>query len=582
MDRNTLIALVFILAIWLLWPKWTEFLYGEQPEPVPATATGARADSSLAPQDIPIFEPTDRGMTLTAPDPARGFEPVDVETAVEPTLVTVETNLYVATLTSKGATLREWRLRNFREPDSSAVQLIAPDGRAMGLRIGPQGQEVDMRDRVFSVESPQTHYTLTAGETASVRFVYRGPDGRAVRKEWTFHGDKYTIEFFAGFDRSPEIDKLVLTWHGEVPAAEGEVAIQREMPMMSTQAMVGGSLEALTYSDEPETTAFVGLTDWIGARNKYFMAAFAPEHSDQAEVRLMARGYGENRPVYGWSYSPYDMTRTEIRGLLYMGPIDVDLLTAAGHELDQAADLGWSVIRPISKVVLWSFLGLHKIIPNYGWIIVIFSIAVKIILHPLTKKSYENTSKMQKLKPHMDEIREKFKSDSQKVNQEMMKLYKEHGFNPLGGCLPMLLQMPIIFAIYAVLSNNIEFRQQPFILWITDLSAPDTIYTLAEALPIYGKHINILPVLMSVSMFFQQKHMLTDPKQKMMVNNMPVIMLVIINSISSGLVLYWFMFNILSAGHQYLMVHRKNQADGTAALEAPGLSMKNPTKARRK
>ena len=188
----------------------------------------------------------------------------------------------------------------------------------------------------------------------------------------------------------------------------------------------------------------------------------------------------------------------------------------------------------------------YSIVPNYGWIIILFSIAIKAIVYPLTHKTFQSTTKMQALQPKITELREKYKNDQQRLSRETMKLYKEEGVNPLGGCLPMVLQMPIFFALYNLFGNTIELRQAPFIFWITDLSLPDEIL-------IAGFALRILPLLMAISMLVQQKMTMKDPKQAFLIYFMPVMMVFIFWSMSSGLVLYWTVFNLLSIAQQVIV-----------------------------
>ena len=177
---------------------------------------------------------------------------------------------------------------------------------------------------------------------------------------------------------------------------------------------------------------------------------------------------------------------------------------------------GWGPLRPIGKGILWILTNLYEIIPNYGVLLIVFSILVKVVLHPLTRKSYKSTKEMQAIQPLVAELKNKHKGDSQKLNQETMKLYKEHGVNPLGGCLPMLLQMPILFSLFSVFRSTIEFRGAPFVLWITDLSQPDQLFNLPFTIPLLGwSTFNVLPILMGATMIYQQKTMsIQSPSQQ--------------------------------------------------------------------
>jgi len=200
---------------------------------------------------------------------------------------------------------------------------------------------------------------------------------------------------------------------------------------------------------------------------------------------------------------------------------------------------------------------MHDYIPNYGFILILFAVGVKILVYPLTKKSYQSTAAMQKIQPELMALRDKFKNNPQKLQQAQMQLYKEKGVNPLGGCVPMLLQMPLLFALFQVFRTTIELRAEPFIWWIKDLSVPDAVFTLPFSIPIYGAHVAILPILMVVSMYIQQRMMTggaaQQPQQKTMQYFMTGFFFLIFNSFPSGLNLYYTLFNVLTIAQQKLI-----------------------------
>jgi YidC/Oxa1 family membrane protein insertase len=210
------------------------------------------------------------------------------------------------------------------------------------------------------------------------------------------------------------------------------------------------------------------------------------------------------------------------------------------------------MVRPIAQYFIIPFFTfLHSFIPNYGLVIIVFAIALKILLNPLTKKQTESMRRMSGLNPKMTAIREKFKDDPTKANQQIMKLYKEEGINPASGCLPLLLQLPILYALFGVFRSTIELRQTPFFGWITDLAAPDVIFNLPFKIPIFNiDQVAGLATLMGITMIVQQKLTVTDPKQKAMVWLMPIMFTLIFFNFPSGLNLYYFIFNLLSIGQQ--------------------------------
>jgi YidC/Oxa1 family membrane protein insertase len=241
---------------------------------------------------------------------------------------------------------------------------------------------------------------------------------------------------------------------------------------------------------------------------------------------------------------------------LYAGPKEIGRLGDAGHDLQGLVDLGWFWF--LAQPALWLLTRLHDATGNYGVAIIIITILQKIGFYPLTQKSYKSMQAMQAIQPKLEALKERHKGNKQKMNQEMMELYKRHGVNPFGGCLPMVIQIPIFIALYNALGSSVELWRAPFALWITDLSAPDTLFVVPFAIPYLGAAFAFrgLPLIMGISMFVQQKMSPTagDPRQaQMMLYLMPVMFTFIFWGMPSGLVLYWLVNNVLQIGHQYQM-----------------------------
>jgi len=287
---------------------------------------------------------------------------------------------------------------------------------------------------------------------------------------------------------------------------------------------------------------------------------------------------------------------------LYLGPVQYDTLKSYNANYDAIYDFGSFfglkfITRPISEYLLQPlFSFLHSIVPNYGIVIILFSILIKLALSPLTKQSYKSMGRMAQLQPKIAELKEKFGDDKQKVQKETMKLYSTYGINPAGGCLPMVLQMPILFALFAFFRVAIEIRHESF-LWIKDLASPDYVFALPFTIPLVNvDQITILAPLLGITMFFQQKMTVKDPSQKAMVYMMPVMMTFMFMGFSSGLNLYYMMFNLLSIIQQYYInkqqrhtklvpVEKKNQKQGfmqkmMAAAEEKQKTQKQITKRR--
>ncbi|HET9888556.1 MAG TPA: membrane protein insertase YidC, partial [bacterium] len=221
--------------------------------------------------------------------------------------------------------------------------------------------------------------------------------------------------------------------------------------------------------------------------------------------------------------------------------------------IEGAVDLGYAWVRPLSQLILKLLIGMHKIVPNYGIVIILFSILISLLFFPLTFKSTKSMRDMAALKPRLEALKQKHAKDPQKLSEATMKLYKEAGVNPLGGCLPLLLQMPIFFALYAVLFHTIELRGAPFVAWIHDLSQPDILFRLPFSLPVIGSAIGLLPIIMGITSFIQARQTAVDPSQKAMTMMMPVVMTFVFFSFPSGLVLYWLTNNVMMILQRLMM-----------------------------
>jgi len=300
--------------------------------------------------------------------------------------------------------------------------------------------------------------------------------------------------------------------------------------------------------------------DWVGYQNNFFIEAIVPQAEGGYQIIPSVIGdEAQHTQITRLFYltEQFDLNQNESKSFklrLYNGPKDIGALTQAGHNLSGAVDYGWFsfLAKPLLVVLRWFYSFTH----NYGVAIILMTIIIKILFWPLTQKSYTSMQKMKKIQPKIQQIREKFKDDREKLNQELMQVYKTYKVNPMGGCIPMALQIPVFFALYRMLNAAVELRHQPFILWIHDLTAPDRLNLgFSIDLPIIG-HLSGLPVLtilMGITMFAQQKMTPSsgDPRQEKIMLIMPVMFTFFFINFPAGLVLYWFVNNILSIAQQY-------------------------------
>jgi YidC/Oxa1 family membrane protein insertase len=245
-----------------------------------------------------------------------------------------------------------------------------------------------------------------------------------------------------------------------------------------------------------------------------------------------------------------DAARADVK--LYLGPKDLARVKAVDPALSDAVSLGYRWMRPLTLPMLSVLKFTHRLIPNYGLVIIVLSVLIRVILYPLNRSSMRSMKAMQRVQPEMDALRKKYADKPQEMNKQLMELYKKHKVNPVGGCLPMVLQMPVLFALYFSFMFAIDLRLAPFVAWIHDLSAPDTVAHIS------GFPIHVLPLIMTGVSLLQARSTPTDPRQKAMTTLMPIMLLVFFYGMPSGLVLYWTVTNLVTWVQQVIM----NRADG--------------------
>jgi len=409
-----------------------------------------------------------------------------------------------------------------------------------------------------------------------------------IRKIFTFHPDKYDYQVdlvVAGSGPAAQAtlaqvgapQTIRLGWNQGINPTE---RIQRlEAAAMRSIAQVGDELHFKKHHDleknvEKASGQWRGSVRFAGLQDRYFtIVGMVPQEQGEPVEGTIRLGGDEETGTQSWSIAlparrgVGDEIATA--GLdYYVGPQEAELLQSYGVGLEKSMDLGWKIFRPLTEVVLWGLKLMHNFIPNYGIIIIIFSVLTKLMFYPLTKTSTESMKKMQELQPKLKALQEKYKDDKEKLNQATMQMYKDEKVNPLSGCLPLLVQSPVFIALYQALNHTISLRGQPFGLWITDLSQPDAITTMPFALPFLGSDVNVLPILMAVAMYFQTKLTPTGSaggQMAAMNTMMPLFMVFIFYNMPSGLVLYWLVNTILQ-GYQTWQIHRK--APGSEGAQA--------------
>lgn len=489
-----------------------------------------------------LEEPVGSGTAAPEPKGSQGALPSPTpEQPSDPGVITeVKTQLFRAEFASRGGRLLHFELARYRasaDVGSGPHDLVLSSGGIAPLALvwmTPSGTLVDDRSVLYEVQA--TADSLAPDGTATVTMRGKTAGGALITKKLVLRGDSYLLDYEVsteGLGQTP----LAVGWSRSTE----NHASQRDTdgPVL----FVDGKISAFNAATLKETAVIQGQVSWAGYAEHYFLAAFVPDQRQPLKlVASAAQGVGH---ATLWTSVP----ATNLRYQLYLGPKILEELDKLGHDLGGAVDLGWFwfVARPL----LWALLLIQGLVGNYGVAIILLTVATRILLYPINAKQMAAMKGMQKIQPEIQKIQERHKDDREKLNHEMMELYRRHKVNPLAGCLPMFLQLPVFIGLYNVLLQAIEIRQAPFFGWIVDLSQPDRLGQLAIPF-VSPPGIPVMTLLMGVSMILQQRMTpsTADPAQQRMMLLMPVVFTVMFVNFPAGLVLYWLSNNILSIAQQ--------------------------------
>ncbi|MCU0590169.1 MAG: membrane protein insertase YidC [Desulfobacterales bacterium] len=545
MDQmRLLLALVLSFLVFMLW----NVFFGQEAKQKPAPQLQQEAQredkgESVAPAPVlpkeskPILESTG------AVKPARPSRQI-----------TVETPLYKAILSEKGAGINGFILKQFRAAaaaDSPLMNLFPDNGAVDGLIVGLSSKGPGaFENEPFRANLDSDQLSLTDG-TREIVFRSITESGIQIENVYRFAADSYAIGFEVRLTNNtdqPLKDSLTVALRNWFPNKKNSQAFE------GPSALVNQKIEQIPIDEIEKKGHLNGHVSWMALESRYFATSLVPLKDQEASVRFAAFPGNIVEAQYAepeQTFAPRSRNIFEYQ--LFFGPKSMNALRQAGHELSRLIDFG--TFDVLAKPCLWLMNYLYTIIPNYGVAIIILTLLSKILLWPLGTKSYKSMSQMKKLQPLIQELRVKYKNDRKKMNEEIMRLHRTYNINPLGGCLPMLVQIPVFFALYRMLDQAIELRHAHFIWWINDLSAPDRLFNFDFSIPFmeppYG--IPVLTLVMGATMFWQQKMTppAGDPAQAKMMLLMPVVFTFIFINFSAGLVLYWLVNNVLSIGQQY-------------------------------
>lgn len=498
--------------------------------------------------------------TVAAPVPvlATGTAVVETVPARPARDIPVETSLYRAVVAETGGGIKSFKLKEFRETHDAAAQikeLVRTDAPQELPFYFSWGVEPGRAEAVPVLSADLDHVAVSADPAGKkLTLVGQPVNGLAMTKILTFKDGEYVIDLAIKVQNSsaqPFQGSPYLVFTHRPFAADDAGTIFTGPAIYQDQKLEEVNLDDLKKGGG--TKAFGGNISWAAYEDTYFMSGVMFTQPGQNRVSFSLAGEDKvTTLVSGASDIIQPGESREYRYSLYMGPKKLAILKQAGHDLQRIVDFGWWDM--LARPVLYLLNFLNGYVHNYGVAIILVTIVIKLLFWPIANKGMKSMKTMQKLQPKMAKLREKYKDDKERLNQEMLQLYQTYKINPLSGCLPMVLQIPVFFALYKVLLQAIELRHAPFMLWMNDLSAPDRL-PIGFEIPWLGG-IPVLTLLMGASMFIQQKmtpNQAANPEMAKVMTFLPIVFTFMFLNFASGLVLYWFVNNLLSIAQQYMI-----------------------------
>ena len=468
--------------------------------------------------------------------------------------IMVETPLYTAVFLEQGGGLKSFVLKQYRKElakDSGPMELVKVSSPAALPLVFTLDNGAAASLPLFTADKQQLQ--LNEAEQGSLTMTATLASGIKIVRTLKFSGDSYLIDTSYAVTNQGTTPQQVSPAMGMTQAPFAVASSTSRYLFSGPVAYINDELQEVKekkLKDGPQTLQ--GTISWSAYEDNYFICAIIPDQANASMVTMSKSGEDAVRTVVGTGLTALAPGEGKTFGYkAYFGPKKLSVLKSTGYELSKAVNFGWFDV--LAKPVLFLLNYFYSIIGNYGIAIIIVTCLIKAVFWPITQKGMKSMKNMQKLQPKVAKLKEKYKDDPAKMNQEMMAMYKTYKVNPIGGCLPMLIQIPFFFALYRVLMAAIELRHAPFMLWINDLSAPDRLMVGFDIPMLHG--IPVLTLLMGASMYLQQKMTPTtaDPTQAKIMQFLPVVFTFMFINFASGLVLYWFVNNLLSILQQQLI-----------------------------
>jgi YidC/Oxa1 family membrane protein insertase len=545
MDRNSAIGLTLIAALLLVYFYW----FAPQPQPEQKITTVQTDSTKQSSIEAPVQSDSLLALSYgNLSSVAKGQEALTV----------VETEDLKIAFSNKGGIINQLELKRYKTYSQKPMMLVSPRTNTFALKTTYQGKEIDLYSLFYNVTQTKS------ADTVVVSFAIKLEDGSSLTQTYKIPSKGYEIGYTiqqSGLDRSLAGDNLVLNWSDIIKPTEKDLQETRIHTTVTYYSAEAGYDELAERSTDTETEVLSEKLKWVGIKQNFFVSSIIGKNTSFAGGEVRTDINTSDTSVVKQASLKLNIPKTDLaKGAdfkYYFGPNDYQIIGDVAPDFQRNVNLGWPPVSWINKYVIFPvFHFLTKYVSNYGLIIVILVVLLKLVLFPLSYKSYLSMAKMRVLKPELDEIKEKNGEDMQKVQAEQLKLYQQVGVNPISGCIPVLLQMPILFAMFYLFPASIELRQQPF-LWAEDLSTYDSIIQLPFAVPFMGSHISLFTLLMTVSTLVytwqnNQLSSVTGP-MKSMSYIMPVIFFFVLNSFSAGLTFYYFVSNLVTFAQQALI-----------------------------
>ncbi len=542
-NQRFLLIIALAIIVFLIFQAWQE----EQRR----LAAPPEVTSAPTTQDVPTT-PVGEAPVPAAPTAVQPAQPPSAEAAAPAPVsrgaeITVLTDVFQATIDTAGGDLREVKLRKYPvavdRPDEPFVLLEQSGQHVYIAQSGLIGKDREYPNHTTRYSADARRYVLgDEAEQLVVPLRWQAPDGVKYTKLYTFYRDRYTVDVQFLVENT-----AAGVWQGHLYRQFRRRYVEPKRGWLRLPTYTGAAI--YTPEDKYEKISFDEMRDeplerdvtggWVAMLQHYFVSAWMPA-ADQRN-RFYTTALPDNNYAIGLKQvTPTILAPGEtgrLKTALYTGPKEHKRLKRLTEGMELTVDYGWLTF--LSAPLFWLLQFIHQWVGNWGWAIIVLTIIIKLVFYPLSAASYKSMAHMKRVQPKLQSLRERFGHDKQRMNQAMMELYKKEKINPLGGCLPIAIQIPVFIALYWVLLESVEMRQAPFVLWLRDLSLPDPFY--------------VLPILMGITMFLQQKlsPAQLDPMQRKIMNALPVVFTVFFLWFPAGLVLYWLVNNVLSIAQQW-------------------------------